>query len=336
MLAHQGHHQQRHGAGGGRDHSRAAADEGDHHGDAKRSIETDARVDPGDDREGDGLGNQRQGDDEPGEYVAAHVGEPVLFDRVEHGEPEKRERVTQGWRRIAEHGGDCAGEARPIRGRGRMNSALQSRRRKRRAELVRTLARPIGRTNLALRVRTQMPANQPFWLNMASITKTRKTGMPTLANCYRVVLIVLLIFAGLLLSMYWAGWLAEQRTWAERSQEARGQLDLYAQTIHTQVERFRSVPALLALDSDIRKLLENPGDRQLRNQLNRRLERQNQAAGSSVLYLIDRQGNTLAASNWREWSSFVGYNYGFRPYFRDALTQDSGRYFAVGVTTGIP
>ena len=160
--------------------------------------------------------------------------------------------------------------------------------------------------------------------------------MPTLANCYRVVLIVLLIFAGLLLSMYWAGWLAEQRTWAERSQEARGQLDLYAQTIHTQVERFRSVPALLALDSDIRKLLENPGDRQLRNQLNRRLERQNQAAGSSVLYLIDRQGNTLAASNWREWSSFVGYNYGFRPYFRDALTQDSGRYFAVGVTTGIP
>src|SRR5690606_28557817 len=212
MLAHQGHHQQRHGAGGGRDHSRAAADEGDHHGDAKRSIETDARVDPGDDREGDGLGNQRQGDDEPGEYVAAHVGEPVLLDRVEHGEPEKRERVTQGWRRIAEHGGDCAGEARPI---GVVTNKFGSTEQvaKRRAELVRPLARPIGRTNSALRVRAQMPANQPFWLKMASITKTRKTGMPTLANRYRVVLIVLLIFTGLLLSMYWAGWLAEQRTW---------------------------------------------------------------------------------------------------------------------------
>ena len=160
--------------------------------------------------------------------------------------------------------------------------------------------------------------------------------MPALSSRHRVALIVLLIFAGLLLSMYWAGRVAEQRTWTERSQEARGQLELYAQTIHTQVERFRSVPALLALDSDIRQLLENPGDRQLRNQLNRRLEQQNEAAGSSVLYLIDRQGDTLAASNWREWSSFVGYNYGFRPYFRDALTQDSGRYFAVGVTTGIP
>src|SRR5690606_32656920 len=60
------------------------------------------------------------------------------------------------------------------------------------------------------------------------------------------------------------------------------------------------------------------------------------AAGSSVLYLIDLNGETLAASNWNEWSSFVGSNYGFRPYFQDALAEDTGRYFAVGVTTGIP
>lgn len=160
--------------------------------------------------------------------------------------------------------------------------------------------------------------------------------MPALSSRVRVALIVLLILGGLLLSMYWAGRLAEQRTWAERSQEAGGQLELYAQAIHTQVERFRSVPALLALDSDIRELLENPDDPQLRDHLNHRLEQQNQAAGSSVLYLIDRQGDTLAASNWREWSSFVGSNYGFRPYFRDALAHDTGRYFAVGVTTGIP
>lgn len=160
--------------------------------------------------------------------------------------------------------------------------------------------------------------------------------MPAFAHRHRVALIVLLILGGLLLSMYWAGRLAEQRAWAERSQEAGGQLELYAQAIHTQVERFRSVPALLALDSDIRALLENPDDVQLRDHLNHRLEQQNQAAGSSVLYLIDRQGDTLAASNWREWSSFVGYNYGFRPYFRDALSHDTGRYFAVGVTTGIP
>lgn len=156
------------------------------------------------------------------------------------------------------------------------------------------------------------------------------------ASRYRVALTVLLILAGLLLSMHLAGRVAEQRAWDERSQEARGQLQLYAQAIHTQVQRFRSVPALLALDSDIRQLLANPGDQRLREQLNLRLEEQNHAAGSSVLYLLDRHGETLAASNWRDWSSFVGNNYAFRPYFLDALANDSGRYFAVGVTTGIP
>jgi two-component system C4-dicarboxylate transport sensor histidine kinase DctB len=152
----------------------------------------------------------------------------------------------------------------------------------------------------------------------------------------RFILIVASILLGLALSLFWAGRIAEQRVWAERSQEARGQLDLYAQAIHTQVERFRSVPALLALDSDIRRLLEAPDDRQLRKVLNLRLEQQNQAAGSSVLYLLNRYGETIAASNWRDWSSFVGNNYAFRPYFSDAVAHDSGRYFAVGVTTGIP
>ena len=160
--------------------------------------------------------------------------------------------------------------------------------------------------------------------------------MPVPTSRYRVALIISLILAGLLLCMYWAGHIAERRAWAERSQEARGQLALYAQAIHTQVERFRSVPALLALDSDIQELLNKPDDQKLRDLLNQRLEQQNEAAGSSVLYLLDRRGETLAASNWRDWTSFVGNNYAFRPYFLDALKNDSGRYFAVGVTTGIP
>ena len=160
--------------------------------------------------------------------------------------------------------------------------------------------------------------------------------MPVPTSRYRVALIISLILAGLLLCMYSAGHIAERRAWAERSQEARGQLALYAQAIHTQVVRFRSVPALLALDSDIQELLNKPDDQKLRDLLNQRLEQQNEAAGSSVLYLLDRHGETLAASNWRDWTSFVGNNYAFRPYFLDALKNDSGRYFAVGVTTGIP
>ena len=153
---------------------------------------------------------------------------------------------------------------------------------------------------------------------------------------YRTVAIVLLIAIGLAASLWLASRYAEQRAWADRSSEAHGQLQLYAQSIQTLVDRFRSVPQLLAMDSDIQALLHSPDDPQLRDKLNRRFELLNAAAGASVLYLIDRQGLTLAASNWNEWSSFVGNNYSFRPYFQDALHRTSGRYFAVGVTTGVP
>ena len=153
---------------------------------------------------------------------------------------------------------------------------------------------------------------------------------------HRVALIVLPILLGLVASIWLAGRYAEQRAWQERSGEARGQLQLYAQSIHTLVERFRSVPEVLAFDSDIQSLLRAPNDPLLRDSLNRRLEQLNAAAGSTVLYLLDRQGQTLVASNWRDWSSFVGNNYAFRPYFQDALGRSGGRYFAVGVTTGIP
>ncbi|QLC73112.1 sensor histidine kinase [Pseudomonas sp. LPB0260] len=160
--------------------------------------------------------------------------------------------------------------------------------------------------------------------------------MPAFLLRYRVVLIVALILLGLSASIWLAGRYAERRAWEERSGEARGQLQLYAQSIHTLVERFRSVPEVLALDSDIKSLLRAPSDRLLRGRLNQRLEQLNAAAGSNVLYLLDQRGDTLAASNWRDWTSFVGNNYAFRPYFQDALRQSAGRYFAVGVTTGIP
>jgi len=55
-----------------------------------------------------------------------------------------------------------------------------------------------------------------------------------------------------------------------------------------------------------------------------------------MLYLMSPSGHTLAASNWRAPDTFVGQNYGFRPYFREALAGGSGMFFGVGVTTRVP
>jgi C4-dicarboxylate-specific signal transduction histidine kinase len=70
--------------------------------------------------------------------------------------------------------------------------------------------------------------------------------------------------------------------------------------------------------------------------LNRKLERINGAAQSSTLELLDSTGLAVAASNWNTSNSYVGHNYAFRPYFSQTRSQGTGRFYAVGVTSGIP
>ncbi|EPN02973.1 sensor histidine kinase, partial [Pseudomonas syringae pv. actinidiae ICMP 19070] len=74
----------------------------------------------------------------------------------------------------------------------------------------------------------------------------------------------------------------------------------------------------------------------MQNALNTKLEKINSAAHSSTLELLDLHGLAIGASNWRTPNSYVGHNYGFRPYFLQTRAQGTGRFYAVGVTTGIP
>ena len=57
------------------------------------------------------------------------------------------------------------------------------------------------------------------------------------------------------------------------------------------------------------------------------------AMGASVCYLMDRSGNTIASSNRDAADSFVGKNYGFRPYFKQAMQGKPTVYMALGVTS---
>ncbi|MEP1215857.1 MAG: ATP-binding protein [Marinobacter sp.] len=66
------------------------------------------------------------------------------------------------------------------------------------------------------------------------------------------------------------------------------------------------------------------------------LEQINRKAGSDEIFLMAPDGTTHYSSNYATEDSFVGMNYGYRPYFRDALGGVPGFYFAVGATSGIP
>ncbi|MBV4490115.1 ATP-binding protein [Pseudomonas oryzicola] len=160
--------------------------------------------------------------------------------------------------------------------------------------------------------------------------------MPFSFRALRLGLITLLIVLGTALSAGWAMHQAKRQAMADDARRASQQLGLYANALHTLIDRYRALPAVLALDPELIAALQGPVSEPLQDALNRKLERINGAANSSTLELLDRTGLAIAASNWRLPSSYVGSNYGFRPYFKQARSQGSGRFYAVGVTSGVP
>ncbi|MEB0008976.1 MULTISPECIES: ATP-binding protein [unclassified Pseudomonas] len=156
------------------------------------------------------------------------------------------------------------------------------------------------------------------------------------SRTFRLPLYVLLILAGAVLAAGLAMQQTERHALADDAGRARGQLALYGNTLHTLIERYRALPAVLALDPELRSALSGPVSSTTQDTVNRKLERINSAAQSSTLELLDRNGLAVGASNWRLPSSYVGHNYAFRPYFLQTKAQGVGRFYAVGVTSGIP
>lgn len=152
----------------------------------------------------------------------------------------------------------------------------------------------------------------------------------------RLVFFTLLILAGALIAGGWAMRQAERHSLEDEAARSTEQLALYANSLHTLIERYRALPSVLSLDPQLIEALRGPISPDVQAALNLKLERINGAAQSSTLELLDRNGLAVAASNWRLPSSYVGHNYGFRPYFSQTRTEGAGRFYAVGVTSGIP
>ncbi len=110
-------------------------------------------------------------------------------------------------------------------------------------------------------------------------------------------------------------------------------LTLYTGTLRGALSRYAYLPYVLARNGEVLALLESG---RAADQVNLYLEDLNQEAGCQALYIMDATGTTRASSNWREPLSYVGKNYGFRPYFTAAKNNRQGRFFAIGVTTNQP
>jgi len=98
------------------------------------------------------------------------------------------------------------------------------------------------------------------------------------------------------------------------------------------LNRFRLIPKVVKFQKGfIQSLRQSDANNIQRTNLE--LERIANQSGLAAAYIMDLQGNTLAASNWSQASSFVGKNYGIRPYFQQAKAGVTGHYVAIGITS---
>ncbi len=101
-----------------------------------------------------------------------------------------------------------------------------------------------------------------------------------------------------------------------------------SETLSNELERFSQLPVLLSSDPRLVRFLTAPHNA---NATNGFLNKWQQTLEADVIYLINHNGLTLASSNHKQSDSFVGHNFRFRPYFQEALTEQRGQYFALGL-----
>jgi two-component system C4-dicarboxylate transport sensor histidine kinase DctB len=116
---------------------------------------------------------------------------------------------------------------------------------------------------------------------------------------------------------------------------ARSAAELNAVLLRTVLEKQRSLPFVLAQDRDVIGALTTRSD-SLLQLVDRKLESLVGETRSSVIYLLNADGLTLASSNWREPTSFVGTNYSFRPYYTRAVAAGSAEHYALGTVSKRP
>ena len=152
----------------------------------------------------------------------------------------------------------------------------------------------------------------------------------------RTALLLAGLAASTALVVFLAAREADRRAVRAEATQMRPQLSLYAGALESLIEQYRALPAVLALDPELRAALAGTLDTARQQQLNLKLERVNGAATTSTLTLLDGTGHAVAASNWQLPGSNVGHDYSFRPYFRQLADRDDGSFFGVGLTTGVP
>jgi two-component system, NtrC family, C4-dicarboxylate transport sensor histidine kinase DctB len=154
-------------------------------------------------------------------------------------------------------------------------------------------------------------------------------------NVTRRLLILIALAAGLVAACGLTWSITWQRGIDELRRNAAVRVDRTANSLKSTLERYESLPYLLAEHPFVQDVLVNPDPVNVAH-ANHYLEDLNRHARATATYIIKADGLCVAASNWNEPESFVGVEYQFRPYFVDAVKGGVGRFFGIGTISHDP
>ncbi|QIJ41528.1 sensor histidine kinase [Rhizobium leguminosarum] len=144
-----------------------------------------------------------------------------------------------------------------------------------------------------------------------------------------------LALVAVVVSLWVSGEIGRHRAEAALEEQARMDARLNAALLRTVLEKYRALPFVLSQDTALAAALagNDPGTFK---QLSQKLEMLAAGTKAAVIYVIDKDGIAVSASNWREPTSFVGNDYRFREYFQGAAERGQAEHFALGTVSKKP
>ena len=156
---------------------------------------------------------------------------------------------------------------------------------------------------------------------------------PFRAHWPRLVIAVMAVVAALSLGVIHS--LSLERAQADLVRDARITAQLQLSALQSELDKQGSAPIILADDSDVIDALAGPTPARAL-EISKKLEKLQAETRSAVIYLLNTRGVAISASNYALPTSFVGSDYSFRDYFRDALKTGQAEQFALGTVSRRP
>lgn len=100
--------------------------------------------------------------------------------------------------------------------------------------------------------------------------------------------------------------------------------------LQSELLRYEPIASLIADRDDVIELLSRPNNGRLADTLNEEFKQISHSTGASDIYLLDRNGEAIATSNFDQSYSFMNKTYEFRPYFIEASKGQNATFFALG------